>query len=67
MGINGPVPKPCIYELWEAFNDVAEGFGLSVHEFQEIIRVAIKDYSGRYGLALYIPTATSSLICRSHR
>jgi hypothetical protein len=40
------VPKSCIYELWEAFNDVAEGFGLTVTEFQEIIRVAIKDYTG---------------------
>ena len=25
-----------VYELWEAFNDVAEGFGLNVDEFSEI-------------------------------
>jgi hypothetical protein len=40
------VPKSCVYELWEAFNDVAEGFGLTVTEVQEIVRVAIKDYTG---------------------
>jgi len=39
------LPKNCVYELWEAFNDVAEGFGLSPIEFQEIVRVSIKDYT----------------------
>jgi hypothetical protein len=44
--VDHAVPKNCVYELWEAFNDVAEGFGLTISEFQEILRVAIKDYSG---------------------
>jgi Ca2+-binding EF-hand superfamily protein len=38
------LPKSNIYELWEAFNDIAEGFGLALDEFLEIIRVCLKDY-----------------------
>lgn len=38
------LPKSNIYELWEAFNDIAEGFGLALDEFIEIIRVCLKDY-----------------------
>ena len=38
------LPKSNIYELWEAFNDIAEGFGLTVDEFLEILRVCLKDY-----------------------
>ena len=26
------LPKTSVYELWEAFNDIAEGFGLTVAE-----------------------------------
>ena len=41
------VNLPCrnIHELWEAFNDIAEGFGLTLSEFQDILRVAIKEYT----------------------
>jgi WD40 repeat protein len=38
------VPRSCIYELWEAFNDIAEGFGLTIEEFQEIVKSAIMEY-----------------------
>jgi len=42
------VNLPCqnIHEIWEAFNDIAEGFGLTKTEFQEILRVATKEYTG---------------------
>ena len=35
------MPRSCIYELWEAFNDIAEGFSLTIEEFQEIIKAAL--------------------------
>ncbi len=38
------VPKTCVYDLWEAFNDIAEGFGLTIEEFQEIIKSALLEY-----------------------
>ena len=38
------VPKKCIYELWEAFNDIAEGFGLTIEEFQEIVKSGLMEY-----------------------
>ena len=38
------VPRSCIYDLWEAFNDIAEGFGLTIEEFQEIIKSALLEY-----------------------
>jgi Ca2+-binding EF-hand superfamily protein len=38
------LPRSCIYDLWEAFNDVAEGFGLTVEEFQEVIKSATLEY-----------------------
>lgn len=38
------VPRSCIYDLWEAFNDIAEGFGLTVEEFQEIIKSSLLEY-----------------------
>lgn len=31
-----PVPKDAVDDLWEAFNDVAEGFGVDVDELKEI-------------------------------
>jgi hypothetical protein len=40
------VPRSCIYDLWEAFNDIAEGFGLTIEEFQEIIKSALMEYLG---------------------
>jgi len=40
------VPRSCIYDLWDAFNDIAEGFGLAIEEFQEIIKSALLDYLG---------------------
>ena len=30
------VPREAIEDLWEAFNDVAEGFGIDVDELKEI-------------------------------
>ena len=38
------VPRSCVYDLWEAFNDIAEGFGLTVEEFQEIIKSALLEF-----------------------
>jgi hypothetical protein len=35
------VPRSCIYGLWEAFNDIAEGFGLTIEEFEDIIKSAL--------------------------
>ena len=35
-----------MYDLWEAFNDIAEGFGLTVEEFQEIIKSSLMEYLG---------------------
>lgn len=32
--------------MWEAFNDVAEGFGLSLIEFREILQCSLKEYLG---------------------
>lgn len=40
------LPRSCIYDLWEAFNDIAEGFGLTIEEFQEIIKCALLEYLG---------------------
>ena len=37
------VPKTAMDELWEAFNDIAEGFGLTCGEFQDIVLV-LQDY-----------------------
>jgi microtubule-associated protein-like 6 len=38
------LPKRCIYELWTAFNDIAEGFGLTVEEFNEILKNATMEH-----------------------
>ncbi len=38
------VPKRCIYETWNAYNDIAEGFGLSVEEFGEILKCGCLEY-----------------------
>ena len=35
-----------MFDLWEAFNDVAEGFGLTVIEFREMLQCSIKEYLG---------------------
>jgi len=40
------VPRSCVFELWNAFNDIAEGFGLTIDEFQDIIKHALKDNLG---------------------
>ena len=40
------LPRSTILELWESYNDIAEGFGLTLDEFQEIVRVTLKDYLG---------------------
>lgn len=39
--MSAAVPRSCIYDLWEAFNDIAEGFGLTMDEFQEILKSAL--------------------------
>lgn len=33
-------------DLWETFNDIAEGFGLTVIEFREILQCSVKEYLG---------------------
>lgn len=38
------MPRSCIYELWDAFNDIAEGFGLTIDEFHEIVKSALLDH-----------------------
>ena len=38
------MPKDAVDQLWESFNDVAEGFGLSIEEFLEITRTALKEH-----------------------
>jgi hypothetical protein len=38
------VPRGCVYDLWESFNDIAEGFGLTIEEFQEIVKAATMEY-----------------------
>eukprot|EP00814_Leptocylindrus_danicus_P009417 CAMPEP_0116006440 /NCGR_PEP_ID=MMETSP0321-20121206/1730_1 /TAXON_ID=163516 /ORGANISM="Leptocylindrus danicus var. danicus, Strain B650" /LENGTH=2265 /DNA_ID=CAMNT_0003474995 /DNA_START=74 /DNA_END=6868 /DNA_ORIENTATION=- len=40
------LPHKTVQELWEAFNDVAEGFGLNIDEFQDMIRLSVKDFTG---------------------
>ena len=40
------VPRSCVYDLWDAFNDIAEGFGLSIEEFQDIIKSALLEHLG---------------------
>lgn len=40
------VPKSCIYELWDAFNDIAEGYGLTFPEFRDILKVALIEHLG---------------------
>ncbi|KAG5190728.1 WD40-repeat-containing domain protein [Tribonema minus] len=36
------LPKPRVYDLWEAFNDVAEGFGLSPEEVRDMLHAALR-------------------------
>eukprot|EP01041_Mallomonas_annulata_P001147 gene1147-2216_t len=38
------LPRSCIYDLWEAFNDIAEGFGLTIDEFQEILKSSLMEH-----------------------
>jgi hypothetical protein len=33
-----------MFDLWEAFNDIAEGFGLTIEEFQEIIKSSLMEH-----------------------
>lgn len=40
------VPRACVFDLWEAFNDVAEGFGLTIIEFREMLQCSLKEYLG---------------------
>ena len=40
------MPRACVLDLWEAFNDVAEGFGLTIIEFREILQCSLKEYLG---------------------
>lgn len=50
------LPKSCVYDLWDAFNDIAEGFGLSIEEFQEIIKSALLEHLGITERVLNIDT-----------
>ncbi len=38
------MPKRCVYELWSAYNDIAEGFGLTMEEFSEIVKSSCMEY-----------------------
>ena len=40
------VPCTSMHHLWDAFNDIAEGFGLTSDEMCEILRVCLKDVLG---------------------
>ncbi|CAN0063286.1 unnamed protein product [Pylaiella littoralis] len=40
------LPRACVLDLWEAFNDVAEGFGLTIIEFREMLQCSLKEYLG---------------------
>ncbi|CAM9397168.1 unnamed protein product, partial [Phaeothamnion confervicola] len=40
------LPKRCIFGLWEAFNDVAEGLGLTLEEFRDVLIAAVKEHLG---------------------
>jgi len=42
------VNLPCrsMHQLWDAFNDIAEGFGLTYEEMNEMVRVVLKDFLG---------------------
>ncbi len=33
-----------MYELWTSYNDIAEGFGLTMEEFAEILKCATLEY-----------------------
>ena len=33
-----------MYELWTAYNDIAEGFGLTIEEFSEILKGGTMEY-----------------------
>lgn len=39
-------PRKHLFELWEAFNLVAEGFGLTLPEVKEMFQMSFKDYLG---------------------
>ena len=52
------VPRGRIYDLWEAFNDIAEGFGLTIEEFQEIIKSPLMEYLSISEKVLNIDTGT---------
>ena len=38
------LPRKNMFDLWESFNLVAEGFGLSLSEVQDMFRISLKDY-----------------------
>lgn len=40
------LPRSCIYDIWEAFNDIAEGFGLTAEEFHDINKSALMEFLG---------------------
>ena len=40
------VPSASVHHLWDAFNDIAEGMGLTSDETCEILRVCLKDVLG---------------------
>jgi hypothetical protein len=38
------VPRRSMYELWTSYNDIAEGFGLTIEEFSEILKGGTIEY-----------------------
>lgn len=38
------LPASLVREIWEAFNDIAEGFGLSIDELREILKISLLDH-----------------------
>ena len=38
------LPTSLVTNIWEAFNDIAEGFGLSIEEMKEILKLSIIDH-----------------------
>ena len=38
------LPAKLVIDIWETFNDVAEGFGLSIDELKEILKLSLLDH-----------------------
>jgi hypothetical protein len=38
------LPAALVKDIWEAFNDIAEGFGLSIEEVKEIMKLSLLNH-----------------------